>query len=218
MGNETGAISRRRKPLPVELVLEIFGWADIRIPVFAIKPSISFRVFSFGGSPGSLVRKPWFSTGLLRPSVLKPRPALQLTTFSREQGFVPYPEVCMLSEGNSKLPLTYSQFQGVWFDIAVTQVQHTNKEPQIQRRDGENGSLLVWESHKNTLSSSLRRYGVEFGPNHEIWSHLTDEGNDCITVYGCVMFPAWACVGDNAVLKITKAFMPTHICRPPGQF
>lgn len=78
-------------------------------------------------------------------------------------------------------------------------------------RSKPDGSLCKYHSHNNTLRSLTHTFhhGAEFGPDHEIWEHLSP--GDSISVYACAKYGGWRCHGAAAELKLRIRLEPVYI-------
>ncbi|KAF8333961.1 uncharacterized protein EI90DRAFT_3050426 [Cantharellus anzutake] len=180
-------VTGRRRPLPVEIVLEIFEWADIRVQAVEFH---SDSWVSAHASNGEASRSIWFSAGPLGPELLQQRLSMQLETLSHDQGWVGDPSA------------------GSWsgFEIAITTRNPTNGQLRILQTEGDNIQLLTWKSHCNTIETRfpIHHTGIEFRPDHEICSRS-------ITVYAFAQYPGWSCFAERGILRVMKTFIPTHI-------
>lgn len=95
----------------------------------------------------------------------------------------------------------------VWssFEIAITEHSEDGAAP---RQSGESiktrpdGSLLTWFSHNSGGEFILGYHeGKVFGPDHEIWSHLS--AGNCISVFGTVEHIG-KCDGRLGELRLKK--------------
>ena len=71
------------------------------------------------------------------------------------------------------------------------------------------GSPLIWVSHRHPIDQThpvRRNEGTLFDTDHELWKSL-DPG-DCLAVFGCAQFGAWACSGECAILEFDEYFDP----------
>ena len=133
----------------------------------------------------TVVEEGWFASAPFARSDLARGSALQLVTYSQDQGWADFPD----------------QGSWSWFDVCIA-------DAAFHVRTREDGSRLQWTSHCNPITSEElgERRGKLFSPQHEIWSYLME--GDLILVKACARFPGWANYasrGDLFIWKFTDA-------------
>lgn len=143
------------------------------------------RLCSVDARGADPVRKDWFSVVPFSAQDLTVIHSMQLFTRSRDQGWVNDPNAGSWS----------------WFDIALI----PNERGKSDRKE------YSWQSHNNSPPASrmLRRFGANFGPNHEIWQ-LAQIG-DRIVVRICAQFGGWSNVASMAILIVQEYFIPSFV-------
>ena len=144
-------------------------------------------------SSADISKKLWFETGPLKDA--GKITALSLTTKSRHQGFVDFPENGSWS----------------WFEVAILS-EGKGYGPEIERIRSDDEGLMTYKSHDNrvTVDEDLEgldlrdhnysSYTGNFGTHHPIWGKLRE--GDSLGVFGCVRQPNWKCLGRAARLEL----------------
>lgn len=186
-----------RPGLPTELIILIMRLADcVLLSMYTRVSTENLVVRSMGSSPNSqacLLSDPVSQRMVSRLAKMR------LTTNSHDQGWCNYP----------------SRGTWTWFEISlVERVEEDGglRVKKIRREDTSNAPeyrLLSCISHRNRQASSqfCVYEGAEFGPDHEIWSHISE--GDRILVRAFAQYPGWTNYVDWCVLKLWEWYDPT---------
>lgn len=84
-----------------------------------------------------------------------------------------------------------------------------DKYEHVKRRP--NGTKLAWISHHHPVEQGRQtsKYdGIFFDIDHEMWTYLSP--GDRLGVFGCAVYPGWACIGESAELEFDEYFDPAQ--------
>jgi hypothetical protein len=179
------SITPKRPALPPELIALIFRKASILIPDQDLSAISTKRVHVLA-IYGHKEARVWFCSRALTASEVARTAAVQLTTYSRDQGW------CSQPENGS-----YS-----WFELGVLPGTGSGVVETIGLEDG----AVRWvRSHHNRLAE--RELAHLQGPIISI-DDLELEVGGIIAVRACCQFGTWVNLAENGKLRFWKWFEP----------
>jgi len=197
----------KRPALPIELVRDILRIAEWKYEdLLCINQSQprKFHIHTWL----YLKRSLFFFTEPL-PESISHIWGVQLHTFSGNQGWVDDPNyVCTTwFEVAIYTPVVGSVEESTPEDISFPALMIGKQLHQIKQKSTK--EALTWHSHANTeyRNEMLTYEGIVFGPDHQIWSHVSPE--DRLVVLGCCQEQNWECKGEDGYLKVWQYYDPT---------
>ncbi|KZV92660.1 hypothetical protein EXIGLDRAFT_718113 [Exidia glandulosa HHB12029] len=177
-----------RPGLPVEIVLFIIRLAELLVPLPSLRCHVQEKITVYAPD-GHIAQADWFATNPLSRHDLQHIAALQLRTYSHDQGWANDPDAGSWT----------------WFDVCIATPQ---KVLAIRPADG---TELRWRSHSNPVASKKfkKRVGLVFAPDHEIWTRIRD--GQVILVRACAQFGSWTNYADRASLDFWGYFEPVVV-------
>ncbi|GJJ13002.1 hypothetical protein Clacol_007251 [Clathrus columnatus] len=201
-----------RPGLPIELVSYIMRLADCVL--LSMHSRISTANFVVCSVTSQVVSQPCLLTDPVSREMIPHLARMRLTTNSHDQGWYNYPD----------------SGSWTWFEVALVEHDASGNLRVKVRRSIENDSSagdintpeiattllndaqpLSWISHRNRQGSVsfIVQEGIEFGPDHEIWQHISE--GDQILVRACAKYGSWKNHIDWTALKIWEWYNPVNL-------